>query len=124
MTKTATFIRKIEGWTGDVRLYRLSEPVEYSDDLKGKTIKTTNYVIVSATTGPPDMPSSGPETYIFPADENGETLDMGALSGSFRGGLDHWKALKNAGYLVVELGFIRGPRDDDDDGPLGLVHVE
>ena len=41
------------------------------------------------------------ETYIFPADINGEITDFGELPGSYRGGLDHTVALKRAGYEVV-----------------------
>ena len=55
------------------------------------------YVVVSATFAM----FSGPETYIFPATENGEVTDWGELNGSYRGDFDHDKALKNAGYKVV-----------------------
>ena len=45
---------------------------------------------------------SGPETYIFGAKEDGEPADFSELEGSYRGGLDHKKALKNAGYSLKE----------------------
>ena len=41
------------------------------------------------------------ETYIFPADEDGNVLDWGELEGSYRGGMDHEEALHNAGYEIV-----------------------
>ena len=78
-------IKKLEGFTGDARLYRLN-PSFYGH----------KFVVVSATVAP----FSGPETYIFPADENGEVTSWGELAGSFRGELDHKKALGNIGYEV------------------------
>ena len=54
------------------------------------------YVVVSAA----DVMYSGPETYIFGADENGEVVDWLELPGSFRGKLDHVAALEGAGYEV------------------------
>lgn len=88
MKGTAKLIKKLNGWLGDARLYKLSEHIEEND------IKT-KYVIVSATHA-----CSGPETYIFPADLEGEILDWGELSGSFRGGLDHESALEGAGFTI------------------------
>jgi hypothetical protein len=96
----ATFIRNLDGWRGDARLYKLLEPIEY-DKPYGENdppAKKTSYVIVSAVV----VMFSGSETYIFPADENGESLDMGELGGSYRGGLSHKLALSNAGYEVEE----------------------
>lgn len=85
MTKTATKIKNLNGWEGDARLYRLSEPLDGHE-----------YVIVSAVVAM----FSGPETYIFPADPEGEVTGWGELEGSFRGGLDHVEALEGAGYVV------------------------
>lgn len=86
--KTATFVRKLDGFTGDARLYSLSEPIgnKYS------------HVVVSATVVPFGI---GPETYIFPADVDGKVIDWGELDGSFRGALDHEQALNDAGYSVA-----------------------
>lgn len=83
--KTATRIKKMD-WRSDAYLYRLSEPYE-----------GTSYVIVSAVI----VPITGAETYIFPAKEDGETISMIEMGGSFRGELNHKKALENAGYEVV-----------------------
>jgi hypothetical protein len=55
-----------------------------------------SYVIVSAV----DAMFSGPETYIFPANEDGQIQDYGELEGSYRGGFDHVTALEGAGYAV------------------------
>jgi hypothetical protein len=97
-TKTATFIKKLKDFTGEACLYKLSEPIEYDEpwDDKGPPAKKTNYVVVSATI----TPFSGPETYIFPANKEGEIVDWGELEGSYSGGLSHTKALIGAGYKV------------------------
>lgn len=54
------------------------------------------HVVVSAA----NVMYSGPETYIFGADETGKVHDWMELDGSYRGGLDIDKALLNAGYVV------------------------
>lgn len=95
MNGTATEIRgKTEGkGTGEMRLFRLDPPMgdEYIDE------GPIEYVVVSATIAM----FSGPETYIFPANEEGEITSWGELNGSYRGGLSHEAALANAGYTVV-----------------------
>lgn len=92
MSKTATLINgKMNRGTGEMRLYRVDPPMD--DDRGG----TTEYVVVSATIAM----FSGPETYLFPADADGEITSWGELEGSFRGALDHEAALQNAGYEVV-----------------------
>jgi len=86
---TARFIKTVPG-TGDARLYELSEPLEgYGDKY--------TYVVVSATIAP----YSGPETYIFGANKDGDVLDWGELEGSFQGALDHAEALSGAGYDIL-----------------------
>lgn len=96
--KTATKIKDLEDFTGDAALYELSEPVEYdepwSDD--DPPAKQTTFVAVSAT----NVPFSGPETYIFAANNEGTVLDWCELSGSYRGGLSHKKALHGAGFIT------------------------
>lgn len=94
--RTATFLRSLDGFTGDARLYQLSTPVEYesrTDDGQA----TTSFVIVSATV----VMFSGPETHIFPANANGEVVAWGELDGSYKGGLDHEAALAGAGYSIA-----------------------
>ena len=95
--KTATEIKRIEGFTSDARLYKLSEPIAYDFDYDTENYKSsTNFVIVSAA----HVMFTGPETYIFPASEQGEVLSWSELDGSYRGGLDHERALEGAGYAV------------------------
>lgn len=81
----ATFIKDLVGWTGHASLYKLDEPLDGHE-----------YVIVSAT----NAMFTGPETYIFPSTEDGECEDFGELEGSFKGDLNHYTALRNAGYEV------------------------
>lgn len=67
-------------------LYRLSIPLE------GHT-----HIIVSAASV-----LGEPETYIFGADEDGTCTDWSELYGSFKGDLNHARALANAGYRIVK----------------------
>ena len=92
--KTATFMKELYGYTGTAKLYRLSEPVEYGYEVA----ETTEYVVVSATF----VMFSGPETYIFPADESGNVLIWSELAGSYKGGLSHVCALNDAGFAVEQ----------------------
>jgi hypothetical protein len=95
--KTATYIKNLEGWRGDARLYRLSEPVEYGYSYDDEELPTTEFVIVSAICAP----FFGAETYIFPADEEGNAIEMGEMDGSYRGGASHAIALEGAGFSIV-----------------------
>ena len=89
MPNTATLVRdNLANFNGHAKLYKLSEPVTFDDD------HTTDYIVVSASV----VPFSGPETYIFPANKNGNVIHWCELDGSYRGGLDHAKALVNGGY--------------------------
>lgn len=82
----ATEVARIDGWNSDARLYRLEpHPEGYQ------------YVVVSAVR----VPFSGPETYIFKADSQGKVADWAELEGSFRGALDHARALRGAGYEIA-----------------------
>lgn len=83
--KTATKVKKLDGFAGIAALYKLSEPLENFE-----------YVIVSAST------VLGVETYIFGSNEDGEVLDWEDLPGSVRGVYDHTVALNHAGYEVEE----------------------
>jgi hypothetical protein len=91
--KKATFIKEIkEGFVGEARLYKVDPPM-FCEETESKY----EYVIVSGVYAL----GSGPETYIFGADENGIVLHWGELNGSFRGEIDHAQALSNAGYEEV-----------------------
>ena len=91
--KKAIFIKNLEGKNESVMqsLYACFPPME---DYEGVSFR---YVVISAST----VMFSGPETYIFPSDKTGDIVDWGELDGSYRGDLDHLRALTEAGYLLV-----------------------
>lgn len=84
--KTAKFVRDLDGFTGEARFYELSEPLD-----------SHRFVIVSAITV-----LGTPETYIFGANPDGSIKGWLELDGSYKGGLDHNKALNGAGYEVTK----------------------
>lgn len=82
--KTATLLRRLDTEFGDVRLYRLSEPLD-----------GYLYVTVSAVDH-----GGRPETFIFGADADGNRVSS-ELPGSLPGALDHAAALESAGYAMT-----------------------
>jgi hypothetical protein len=84
---------------GYQRLYRLDPPLT-SDTYNYETDQYDSipytYVVVSAAV----VPFSGPETYLFPADEHGTITDWRELTGSQRGTLDHATVLSDLGYTI------------------------
>ena len=84
----ATFIKTVRSMVGDGRLFQLSPP------MRSEGRDPIEFVVVSAV----DIAYSGPETYIFEADEYGTIVNFAELRGSFRGALDHQRALAIAGY--------------------------
>jgi hypothetical protein len=95
VSKKAIFVRDIVGWRGEAKLFRCEPPLEY-EDYGDEQKQQTEYVIVSAV----NAMFTGPETYIFPANAEGEITDWSELDGSYRGGHGHAEALENAGYSV------------------------
>ena len=91
MTITATKVGDLKGFRGHAALYRLSVPVTDAHGAK------TSHVVVSAA----EVPFSGPETYIFPADADGKVTNWLEMDGSFKGALDHERALRQAGWSVL-----------------------
>ena len=88
----ATLVRDLPfNGVAEQKLWKVTPAVKYShyDDDSNQTLVETSYVVTSATVAI----FSGPETYIFPANENSDILDWMELSGSYRGGLDHDKAI-------------------------------
>lgn len=97
MKKIATPVGgRLDGFTGDARLYKLEPPIEQKD-WDGTLVATHEFVVVSAVS----VPFTGPETYIFPADAGGNVVDWGELDGSARGHMDHSLALSDAGYTAL-----------------------
>jgi hypothetical protein len=91
---------QLNGWKGNARMYSLDVPIKYKT-WQGDEEREfeTNFVIVSAIV---DNITGVPETYIFPTNVIGRVLDWGELDGSYRGGLDHAEALRNAGYEITK----------------------
>ena len=101
--KTATLLKTQESEVGaDQRVYRL-DPPHVETDWHGVE-HTHDIVVVSAVYAP----FSGPETYIFPGQSDGEITDFGKLAGSYRGGLDHEEALRGMGYEVFKGDTVQG----------------
>ena len=97
--KKAYFVRDIAEWRSDAKLFRLSEPMaDYKWLWHDDPVKEYEYVIVSAVVAD----YSGAETYIFPADAEGNAESMLELPGSQCGTLSHVKVLNDAGYTVVD----------------------
>lgn len=92
-------ISQLNDWKGDARMYSLDVPVKYKT-WQGDEEREfeTKFVIVSAIH---DIITGVPETYIFPVNVVGKILDWGELHGSYRGGLEHAQALRNAGYEII-----------------------
>jgi len=104
MTKTATFLRKLDGFKGDARLYRVEPAMKYWKwEGQEREEAEVEYIVVSGINGIYRL-TSDPETFIFPADESGMVVSWGELDGSFRGGVNHEQALANAGYSLTENG--------------------
>jgi hypothetical protein len=82
-------------FNGQAHCYRLDPPLKWRD-WRNDLEHAAEFVVVSATVAM----YSGPETYIFPSDENGKVINWGELDGSFKGALNHVTALRNAGYEV------------------------
>jgi hypothetical protein len=87
----------LKEFKGEAHLYKVDPPASY---YTGHTEPehTTEYVVVSAV----NAPCSGAETFIFPADEEGNVLDWAELEGSCRGDYTHEHALEEAGYKLIE----------------------
>ena len=92
--KTAKILRRLEDYTGVAYLCHLDPPLAREAWSEEDQPPSYEHVVVSATVAS----YSGPETYIFGADEAGEVAAWGELPGSYRGGLDHEEALRGAGY--------------------------
>lgn len=92
MMNTATFVRSLEDWHSDARLYALSAPLR-----SPLTSHEATYVIVSCLVSP-----AYDETSVFAADANGNPVADVEYPGSARmANVDHTSALATAGYAVA-----------------------
>ena len=94
--KTAELILdNLENFIGHASLYKLSESIEeygYCDD---DAIQLHDYVICSTT-----HLSVATETYIFPADEQGNITSWHELEGSKKDCDSHDEVLGDIGYVI------------------------
>lgn len=95
MAVKATFLQDFDGSQAHQKLWKLSEPVKYEDE------KVTKYVVTSAV-----YAYSGPETYIFACDHKGEIICWSQMDGSFRGEMNHERAIIDAGWECRNPGMI------------------
>lgn len=97
--KTATLIKSNlpDFRFGVAHLYKVNPAIEYGRRFgPDAEAHTTDYIVVSAREG-----RGSSETYIFPADNNGKVVDWTGLNGSFKGAVDHERALTYAGYEIA-----------------------
>ena len=88
--KSAVAVKSIQEAKGAACLYKLSEPLGGYE-----------YVVVSAARDATDKFNNlVGETFIFGSDETGKIKSFIELPGSYKGGLDHQKALNDAGYDI------------------------
>lgn len=87
---TATYLGKANGMSGDARLYRC-EPALLTYD--GDSVE---YVISSAVDN-----AFATETYLFPANPDGDVVDWMEMPGSRRGVVDPEYVLSELGYTIV-----------------------
>ena len=85
--KSAIAIKNVKETQGKACLYELSEP-----------LRGYEYVIVSAVKS--RLTDIDGETLIFGSDETGKIKSFLELPGSYNGGMDHQKALNDAGYDI------------------------
>ena len=88
--KSAIAVKNIKEARGRACLYKLSDP-----------LMGYEYVVVSAAKDCKDnYDNMTGETFIFGSDELGKIKSFLELPGSYKGGLDHQKALNDAGYDI------------------------
>jgi len=85
--KSAIAVKNVKETQGKACLYELSEPLVGYE-----------YVVVSAVKN--RRTDIDGETLIFGSDETGKIKSFLELPGSYNGGMDHQKALNDAGYDI------------------------
>ena len=79
------FVSKIKDINSRQTLWKAEPPLDGNE-----------YIITSAS----DVMFTGAETYIFPADKDGNITDWCELRGSYRGELNHKRCFSNIGYCI------------------------
>ena len=90
----------LEGFQGAVNLYKLDKTLEYSEEWDDEVF-SYDYIVISGVKMRSDLMAglagNGQETFIFPANEDGEVINWAELPGSFQGHVNHEEALE--GFL-------------------------
>lgn len=107
---TATLVKEaLEGFNGDVNLYRMDPPLEGHEYvivsavvLGGDAQAADSFLeMLSPLVGAGEYERANEETFIFGADAEGEVTDWAELPGSIKHTRDHAAALTAAGYEVA-----------------------
>lgn len=100
MMATAMLVKDVsEKFTGIAKLYKVDPSAAYDRDWDTDEYREESGFVVSSAA---DVMFSGRETYLFPADSEGNVFHWCELHGSFRGAMDCDAAIKNAGYEICE----------------------
>jgi hypothetical protein len=95
MEKTATAIKILNHWAGFATVYKVEPAIRpYDYDENGISY---DYVVVSQV----NSLYSGPETYMFGSNKDGDVTDWCELPGSRRGSYTHEEVLNDEGYTVL-----------------------
>ena len=109
MTITATQVEldpAVGGWLADARLYKLSEPIHFSNFLEEGNAE---YVLVSYA----DEDMGGPETAAFFANGSGLLVAVAPLAVLQEGNLSHVAALASAGIELATDVTVGGEVQND-----------
>lgn len=117
--RTAILLKEnMENFSGRANLYELYPPLQIPNeyfnpeiDSESKEEKVIMHVVVSGIDESTFPFKNNPilisnfecpvETYIFESDNEGNIKDWSELEGSFRGEINHERALKNLGYTIL-----------------------
>lgn len=102
-TGIATFIRCLNDWRGDARLYKVEPSYEGNDHLIVSGAVVIDHPVIALASIFGANPARESETFIFPASADGEAISMMEMKGSISGEINHAKALANAGYAIAEV---------------------
>lgn len=96
--KTAQLLKdNLPGFNGHAALYKLTPPIRDRGYDEDDATLLVHYVVASAVN------SWAVETFLFPANEDGEITSWAELEGSMKGVTSHETVFENIGYIVVPL---------------------
>lgn len=98
--KIAQLIKdNLPGFNGHAALYKVTPPIRDEGYDEDDATFLIHYVIASSISGG----IFGAETYLFPANEDGEITSWVELEGSQKGVTFHETVLNDIGYTVLPL---------------------